>query len=217
MSEILLVNKRSRKRRASAKRTKVHRRRKGRMPAALKRYWAGIRGRKSNPTRKRRRHHARVRVRRSRYRSNPSLRLGAIGNSLIPTVKAGALGATGALMNDLLWGYTKGYLPASLQGGNIGIAARALYAVLTGVVGNYVLKGKGRALADGAMTVVLHDAGKAVLHGMLPTLPLGEYMSMAPAVGYSPRTTRTSLDTYVPVGEYLADTSYTNGIPTGGG
>lgn len=228
MAEILLVNPR-------------RRRRKARKMSALQRKYFGKRLSSAAPKRRRRRASARkknpihrrhsVRVTRRRYHKNPSfggLSIGGVTRSFVPTVKAGAIGAVGALLNDVAYGYTKGYLPTMMTTGNAAIATRALYAVVTGMLGNMILRGKGRDLSVGAMTVVIHDAGKAVLSGMLPSLPLGEYLSSGPAVGYSGVRRLSSnavnlngLGRVGRVGQYMSgvgrmgDSEFSNGIPAG--
>ncbi|MGH8336548.1 MAG: hypothetical protein ACRETL_06985 [Gammaproteobacteria bacterium] len=208
MAELLLVsNPRKRKRKMTAKqkkyfgkKRKAHRRRKvapvaaaprrrrrkartHKRPANARRevgYAVGnapIRRRKLNPHR---RHHAR------RHR-NPSLR--NITGQLMPTVKAGAWGAAGALGLDVLWGLVVGNLPSIatyIANPYVGFAAKAAGAVVVGSVGGHLAKGKGRELAVGAMTVVTHDFLKTLLQGMAPTifgvggsLPLGAYLSGA--------------------------------------
>jgi hypothetical protein len=150
-----------------------------------------------------------------RRRRNPSFRggLSSVKNSVVPTLKAGFTGALGALGLDLLWGYGKTYLPASIAGSAIAqYAAKLAGAILVGMAANKLpipfVRGKGRDLAVGAATVVLHDALKAQLQASFPTLQLGEYLTYAPAVG-SMRRAGALLDTGM--GEYLS------GIPNDGG
>lgn len=219
MAEVLLVNPRRRRRRktrARRRRSTSSRRRRRSVARAV-------------PRRRRRRSRARVvhmnprrrRSRRSitrsfrRRRRNPSFRggLSSVKNSVVPTLKAGFTGALGALGLDLLWGYGKTYLPASIAGSAIAqYAAKLAGAILVGMAANKLpipfVRGKGRDLAVGAATVVLHDALKAQLQASFPTLQLGEYLTYAPAVG-SMRRAGALLDTGM--GEYLS------GIPNDGG
>lgn len=218
MAEVLLVNPRRRRRRktrARRRRSTSSRRRRRSVARAV-------------PRRRRRRSRARVvhtnprrrRSRRSitrsfrRRRRNPSFRggLSSVKNSVVPTLKAGFTGALGALGLDLLWGYGKTYLPASIAGSAIAqYAAKLAGAILVGMAANKLpipfVRGKGRDLAVGAATVVLHDALKAQLQASFPTLQLGEYLTYAPAVG-SMRRAGALLDTGM--GEYLS------GIPNDG-
>lgn len=218
MAEVLLVNPRRRRRRktrARRRRSTTSRRRRRSVARAV-------------PRRRRRRSRARVvhsnprrrRSRRSitrsfrRRRRNPSFRggLSSVKNSVMPTLKAGFTGALGALGLDLLWGYGKSYLPASIAGSAIAqYAAKLAGAILVGVAANKLplpfIAGKGREMAVGAATVVLHDALKAQLQASFPTLQLGEYLTYAPTVG-SMRRAGALLDTGM--GEYLS------GIPNDG-
>ncbi len=152
MNEILLLSNPS-KRRKKAK--KSSRRRSSRKVA-----------RKSSRRVSRRRSSVRVRARR-----NPSVR--NITAGIVPTIKGGFFGAIGALGNDLAYGYGKRFLPAVLQSGMGRHATKLLSAVLIGVAGNYVLKGRGGALAIGAATVTLHEAIKEQIATFAPSLPLG--------------------------------------------
>ncbi|MGH3430428.1 MAG: hypothetical protein ACRDQZ_23145 [Mycobacteriales bacterium] len=186
MAELLLVNPSKRK---------GHKRRKGRMPAALAAYCAKRgRSRKSNPTgrKRRRRRNPSLRAIHRRRRRNPSLR------SMIPstasvmgTLQSGFTGSIGAIGNDLLMGQVLNatFTPTFLKTGIGATLTRALGALVIGIVGGFAWKGHGRELGDGAMTVALHDALKAQLSTLLPaSLPLsglGEYLTFAPTVGYS--------------------------------
>ena len=215
MAELLVVaNPRRRK--------KGHR--KGRMPAGLRRYWAQhrrgakkhrshrrhkrhtsrhrrravgytvgsapVRRRKLNPHR--RRHYARKHRHHYRRRHNPSLR--GMTGAIMPTVRAGAWGAAGALGLDALWAlvYPRlGTFASYLDNPYIGFAAKAVGAVTVGTLGSKVARGRGRDLAVGAMTVVTHDFLKTLLQSLAPTIfgpggavPLGAYLSgSAPIVG----------------------------------
>lgn len=208
MAELLLVSNPKRRHKRKSK--------KGRMPAGLRKYWASRRAGKTHARkvhRKRRRtarHHRRPagaksavgytvgtrKVRRrklnphrrrhhARRRSNPSLR--GLTGQIMPTVKAGAWGAAGALGLDALWGVVTAQLPTVagyLTNPYVGFAAKAAGAVAVGTLGGKLAKGKGRDLAVGAMTVVTHDFLKTLLVQMAPTLfgpggsvPLGAYLS----------------------------------------
>jgi hypothetical protein len=157
--------------------------------------------------------------RRHRYRRrhNPSLR--GFTGAIMPTVKAGATGAIGALGLDVLWGFASGNstLAPYLSNQYVGFAAKAVGAVAVGALGGKVLRGRGRDLAVGAMTVTAHDFLKSLLQGMAPgifgpggSLPLGSYLSSylsgsAPLVG-----TATVPQAYLPfsglgrLGSYLS-------------
>lgn len=133
---------------------------------------------KSNPRRRRRTH-----VHHRRYRRNPSLRLGGITRQVVPTFKAGAIGAVGGLLNDAAYGFGKQYLPAALQSGWGRTGTKTVLAVIVGILGNMVLRGKGHQLAVGAATVVLHEALKEQLIALVPGLPLADLIDDRP-LGY---------------------------------
>lgn len=195
---------RSRRRHVVAAAPRRHRRRRHsggvRRPAVG--YTVGtkrIRRRKLNP------------MRRHRYRRhrNPSMSMGGIKSSIMPTVKDGFTGALGALGLDVLWGFVAGNatIGAYVSNQYVGFAAKLLGAVLVGAVGGKVMRGKGRELAVGAATVAEHDFFKSLLQTMAPTIfgaggsvPLGAYLSgSAPIVG------STSVpQTYLPFGAYLS-------------
>lgn len=175
MAEILLVNPRRRRRKLSAKQRlyfgkrrrsnpKVRRRRR-RNPSHLL---------SMNPSRRRRRRSVARRI--GRRRRNPSLGGFSIRNvtgQIVPTLKGGFTGALGGLGLDVLMGFVGPKLPAALQTGFAKDAVKVLGAVLVGILGGTVLKGKGRELAVGAVTISMHDLLKAQVQSMIPTLPLG--------------------------------------------
>jgi len=175
------AGKHHKKHRRRAKARHVRRRRTGGKRHAAVGYTVGtrkIRRRKLNPHR--RRHHARHR----RHR-NPSLR--SITGQVMPTIKAGAWGAAGALGLDAAWGLLVSNLPsvaAYLTNPYITFIAKAFAAVGVGAIGGKVARGKGRDMAVGAMTVVAHDFLKSTLQTMAPTIfgpggtvSLGAYLS----------------------------------------
>lgn len=206
MAEILLVNpKRRRRRKTSARRRRrsttraaaPRRRRRARRTVSRRRRNIYL-----NPRRRRR--SRRVLSRRVRRR-NPSLRgsIGGMTSALVPTLKAGFVGATGAIGLDLLWGYTSRFMPAQIAASPLAqYAAKLVGAILVGIIGNKIKPGKGRDLSVGAATVVLHDAIKAQLKSSFPALQLGEYLTFAPTVGGSMRRAGRVLDSGM--GEYLS-------------
>ena len=136
----------------------------------------------SNPRHKRKKSGKhRTHGRRHSYRRNPVM--GFNLSNAIGQVKDGALGAVGGLVNDAAYGYAKGYLPAALQDGYGRIGAKLGLAVVVGILANKLMPGKGRAIAVGAATVVLHEAGKALINQNAPAIPLGAYEDNA-LLGY---------------------------------
>jgi hypothetical protein len=180
VSEILLLSNPSRKRK--------HRRKNKAKRRASSRRRASTRKRRS------------IRV---RARRNPSMR--SLTGSIAPTVKAGAIGAIGGLLNDLAYGFGKQYLPGVMQSGVGRHATKILSAVLIGVAGGVVLKGKGAALANGAATVAIHEALKEQLAGMVPSLPLGAMDEAPGLLGYEPGMHVDEMGEYVDagMGEYV--------------
>jgi hypothetical protein len=207
MAELLLVSNPKRRRKKS---------RKGRMPAGLKKYWAARRAGGKTKRKHHRRRVARVsrkrgggrrravlgytvgsrkirrrklnphRRHRARYRRrNPSLR--GLTGQIMPTIKAGAWGASGALGLDVLWGLITTNLPslaAYLTNPYVTFLAKAAGAVGVGTLGGHLARGKGKDMAVGAMTVVTHDFLKSLMVQMAPTifgpggsLALGSYLS----------------------------------------
>lgn len=216
MAELLLVNPRKRRRksrrRKSSGTTSRRRRRRGGMfgfgaPRRRRRRRRSV-ARLANPRRRRRT----SLTRRFRRRRNPSLRggLGSLKSGVVPTLKSGLVGASGALGLDLLWGYGARYLPAQVAGSPLAqYAAKLFGALLVGMIGGKVLKGRGRELAVGATTVVLHDALKAQLKASFPAIQLGEYLTYAPTVGSMPRAGRLLSTGINGMGEYLSGLSET--------
>lgn len=218
MAEIMLVNPRRRKRRRkmSAKQARYFGKRRRAHASATPRRRRRRRGNPTaflNPHRRRRSRRAITRGHKRRRRSNPSFRGMTAG--ALPMIREGFTGALGALGLDVLWGYSKSYLPATIAGSPLAqYAAKLVGAILIGMIGGRVpgLRGRGRALAVGAATVVLHDALKAQVQASFPQIPLGEYLTYAPTVGTMPYAGRV-LSSGIPangMGEYLS------GIPNDG-
>ncbi|MGH6877266.1 MAG: hypothetical protein ACREHV_07795 [Rhizomicrobium sp.] len=169
--------------------------RKGKMPAALKRYWASKRG----TTKRKRKTSHRKSARKARgggagrvtvvtVRPNPSSpklrgrrrrsargrirgfasRLGGfVPGSLVPA----AVGAGGALGIDMLWGYLP--LPANMQTGPLAPVARLALAALLGFgVGKFTSAKFGEEVTVGAVTVTVYDLIKAWLQANVPSIPL---------------------------------------------
>lgn len=216
MSEILLVNPRRRgakKRRMSAKQRKYFGKRRSRKtrtvvaaaPRRRRRRARAVVAVRRNPSRRR---SLTTSFRRRRRHSNPSFR--NMGAGAVPMLKDGFIGAAGALGLDLLWGYGKSYLPTSIAGSPLAqYAVKLAGALAVGMIGNKILKGKGRAMAVGATTVVLHDALKAQIQSSFPSIQLGEYLTFAPTVGTMRRAGRVLSSGAPQMGEYLS------GLPEG--
>jgi hypothetical protein len=170
---LILINPRRRKRRRNP-------RSRRRMPAALRRYWASKRGtRLANPRRRRRRRNPVVHGYRRRrplraHRRNPRRfrarrsyrRLRNPRGDFMHTLAAGALGASGALLLNLVYGYVNPYLPASLQTGLVQTGVLTVGALGLGVlVGKFINKDLGDSVAFGGLSVVLYNAASTVAQG----------------------------------------------------
>jgi len=124
---------------------------------------------------------------------------------VMPVMREGFLGAAGALALDAAWGYINPKLPATVSSSPyLQFAVKCLAAVGVGFIGGKVLRGKGRDLAVGGVTVAAHDMLKGVLQTSLPSVfgsggtlalsgygHMGAYLSgSAPIVGTAtfPRT-----------------------------
>lgn len=185
MSPILLLNPRRKKSRR-------------RMPAGLRKYWAGrsrrrasnprrrrARARASNPRRRRartvvyanpmrrrrRRHSARRRYSNPRRRVNFASTPGR-GSIVSGYIIPAAVGAVGAIAFDVAWGYAQPYLPSSLQSGWVGtvVELAGIWAVLFGIRKWAPRQYRtASAAASGAATVVAYNALKGVAQQVLPS------------------------------------------------
>lgn len=207
MAELMLVgNPHRRHRRKNARRRRHRNARRRRMPAALRAYWARRnrhhrrnphrvhRRRRNliapigNPHRRRRRNWiARMGNSRRRRRHHNPMSLRGFTGSIMPTVRAGAWGAAGGLGLDFAWGLVNNQLPGAsqyLSNPYVALAAKGVLAVAVGAVGGRLFRGRGRDLAVGGMTVVLHDFFRTTLEQLAPAIfgaggsfPLGAYLS----------------------------------------
>jgi hypothetical protein len=198
MAELLLVNPHRRRRRNPKRARRKHH---AKAPALIV-------ARRINP----RRRSVRGRARLVRRRAKRAHRAGIAGikATFVPNLKAGAIGAAGALGLDVLMGAltSKFTLPPTLQSGWGKYALKIAGAVGVGVLGSYVLRGRGAALSQGALTVVLHDIAREQLTAAFPSLPMGEYLTFAPVVGYD---YQTALPGSTGMGEYLSEYVTGNG------
>lgn len=130
--------------------------------------------RKSTTTAKPRRAKARRPATIIKYRRNP---LPARAKGIVAeNIKPAAIGAAGALALDVI--VAKLPIPASLKTGPASYAARAVGAIALGMIAEKVGKLKHEhavSLARGGLTVVLHDAGKALMRAQFPALALAAY------------------------------------------
>lgn len=204
---LILINPRRRKRRRNPKSRR-------RMPAALRRYWAGKRGtRLANPRRRRRRRNPIVHGYRRRrplraHRRNPRRsyrarrsyrRLRNPRGDFMHTITAGLIGAGGALLLNTVYGYVNPYLPASLQTGLVQTGVLAVGALGLGyLVSRFVSDDIGNDVAFGGLSVVLYNAAATIATSA--GLPITNNLS-----GYADYTPRR-------MGAYLRGTPNTQGF-----
>lgn len=182
-AELLLMNPR-RKKRAKRTRSVSRRRRRTTARKVTRRrrkavgYVAGharVRRRKLNP--RHRRAHARVGSRRRR-RHNPrlgGLSLGGLKHTIVPAL----IGGVGAIALDVAFSYIP--LPASLSTGYVKTGVKLAGAIGLGFVAGKVLgRERGKAVALGALTVVLYGAVKDLIKQYAPSVPglAGDYQDM---------------------------------------
>lgn len=187
MAEILLVNPRKRTRRRKVARKKT---RKKRRTAAQKRATAKMiaanrkrrrkntvarRRRKKPAVKRRRRTYARKRpVRRRRRRTgNPRFTMRSVQNQLMDA----GTGAVGALGLDIIQGYLP--IPENLKQGLVGTGVKALLAIGMGVLAQnvrIVRPATAAKMANGALTVVLHDELRKQVANFAPGIQMGAYI-----------------------------------------
>ena len=174
---------------------------KRKQPAALRRYWAAKKrgtskkrrsrrvAKASAPKRRRRRtggkkHYVsgaytvgnararrwKINPRRRHRRSNPRFSVSGITSQLMPA----AYGAAGGIALDVALGYLP--LPEMLKTGYVKHATRIVGALGIGWAARKFLKGKGNAVAAGALTVAMYGLLKDVIVQFAPSVRgLGDY------------------------------------------
>jgi Holliday junction resolvasome RuvABC endonuclease subunit len=152
MAEMLLINPRRR----TARKTKSVKRRRSNPIAAVKRTVAK---RRRNPI-------AAVRRAVSRRRRNP-ISLGVSQAHFMSEIKNAMVGASGAVVVDVLMGQINPHLPASMQTNattvGVGDAVKAVITVLLGKMLSKSTRGMSQKMATGALTVQAHGIISAYL------------------------------------------------------
>lgn len=200
MSQLMLLNPRHRRRKASAKRRRKSTARRNpesrrKRSLAAKRGWSHRRrsSARRNPVRRRR--HAvmaaprRHRRRRSYARRNPmslsGLKRGFLGNVESMALPA-LIGAGGAIAIDAAFGFLP--LPASMADWKTGNKGRLLKVGLTLLAAPFVGKFVGRKNAEIAtaalVTIAAYNTFKPMLQAAIPGVPLSEYISDYPSLDY---------------------------------
>jgi len=163
MAQLMMVNPRKRSGR------------KRRTPAqvrATKKLVASNRRQKNPATRRR----SPVRSVTRRYKRNPARNAqGIINQQLMPA----ATNASGALALDIIWGFLP--IPVNIKAGPMKHIAKGAGAIALGMVAkNVVNAATAKALSQGALTVVMHDAMREIAQRMMPNVPLGYYSAGTP-------------------------------------
>ncbi len=172
MEQLMLINPRKRRGGTRKHRTAAQR-------AATKRLVASNRARRRTKTRsvatyasnpapaRRRRRHSIAKIMRHR-RKNPAGRSSGVINMAMGSF----VGATGALVVGTVSNYLP--LPASMQTPYMKAAVNGVLAIALGTFGGKLLGRRAAQMAEGALTVTLHDVMKTALAGIIP-MNLGYY------------------------------------------
>jgi hypothetical protein len=183
MESLFIVNPRRKKR-------------KGRMPAGLRRYWASRR-RQKNPRKRRRArmmaapvHHRKRRRNPRRHRSHHRIRRRRANpkymrrakrrrhrnpfstSGMSAMLKPAAIGAAGAIATAIAYGYLSPSLPTTLTTGYIPYVVQAAAALGIGMlVGKFMSRQDGQYATVGALTVVAVSAITPLITSAAPSLP----------------------------------------------
>lgn len=214
MESLFIVNPRRKKR-------------KGKMPAGLRRYWASRR-RGAAPKRRRKRRAVMANPRRRHRRANPvsshkrrrGKRRGSVvhyrrkrranpvffsrrrkrrhnpfsTSGLMNVLKPAGIGAAGAIVTSIAYGYLSPSLPASLTTGYLPMLVKGAAAIGLGMlIGKFMSKQDGQYATIGGLTVVLVGAITPLITSAAPTLPglsglagYGDYMPVRAMGAYAP-------------------------------
>lgn len=178
------------------KRSKKRRSRKGRMPAALRRYWASRRAGKSHVKHHRRskrrvrsvartvrrvKRRARTIIRRIRIRRNPRGLSGDLQAILKRDVIPATIGAGGAVAIDILWGalpFLNNFAANNPTLAPLAPVARIITALGLGwLAGQVANKHFGEMVAIGATTVTVADLIKTWMTANMPSVPMAGYVN----------------------------------------
>ena len=140
----------------------------------------------SNPAPKKRRRRGRRSFTVYARRNPISVPKNLVDGQIMPA----AIGAAGALVNDIALGFLVSKLPASLQSGYLLYGVKAASAIGLGMLAENVLsKSMARQGAQGALTCIFHDIARAGFQRAVPSIQLGEQF-FAPQLGeqfYAPQ------------------------------
>ena len=173
MAEMLIMNPKRRKRKTAKKQVKRRR-------SPVKR--ASSVTRRKSTTR--------------RYRKNPIRRKSGIGNIVGTTLIPSAIAAGGAIGLDVIMGYLP--VPESLKTGPMRHLVKGAGAIGMGMLAGMFLKPKtAELITTGALTVVMHNAGKEMMQNFAPNVKLGSVEDDYEELSY--------VSPGMPVGEYLSE------------
>lgn len=195
MNQLLLLSGNPKRRKSGKRRSAAQRRATARMLAANRSRTNPKRRRRakhtgtavaSAPRRRRRKSHGAV-SRRGRRKGGGFSLFRSTGGSAVNLLKAGAIGGAGAIGVDILMGYAKNVLPASMASrvnpdGSMNLmyyGAKAALAVGVGIYGGRFLPGGiAPKIAEGALTVMSYE----ILRTFVPaSLSLG-FFNPAPTM-----------------------------------
>jgi hypothetical protein len=201
---LMLVNPRKRgtrkprsaAQRAATKRMVAANRSRSAAPAKRRKSPKRSSARRSNPIGLHRvKHHRKAKT--SHRRRNP---IGISTSGITGMLMNGLKGAGGAIIVNL----ASFYMPAAVSTGNVAYATRAALAILLGSVGGKVLGSNARIMAEGSLTVTIHDFVNSMAGSMLPGSQLhgmGGYLSGQQSL---PNQGRVHVDSELAgMGEYI--------------
>lgn len=198
MSELLLVNPRKRRtaaqKRATAKLVASNRKRRS-APKRRRRSVAASAGAAVRTVRRRYHSVARSVRRRARSRTTRATMGGIMG-----TVKHGLIGGAGAVAVDVI--ASKIPLPASLQSGIGGAAAKVGIAIATGMLlGKVINKSTAHEMAAGSITVTSYQLIRGLVGGFVGLNGITDINGMGGVGFYSPALTVDGADS---MGQYMS-------------
>lgn len=140
---------------------------------------------------------ARKTTKRRTYRRNPISRKG-----IMESVMPAAQGALGATLLDLAMGYLP--IPETVKAGPMRHVVKGVAAIGLGILAKNIVKGQTAAnLANGALTVIMHDAIKE--QGTKMGLPLAGYDEIG---YYNPAMVEGDMGAYLPDDGMAGDSDY---------
>lgn len=116
----------------------------------------------------------RTRKAKRRIRRRNPIKLRGIQANVFNAAKNGAIGSVGAIAGTVVGNLLP--IPENFKAGNMGLIINALIGIGTGMmVGNFTNRKVGEHMAQGAVTVALHETMKNVIQQAVPALNLDGY------------------------------------------